>query len=224
MDAILESQTSCTIYVIGPLKLQNALMASFLTRSTGAQALSIEDLHDISLSASGHNGENQHLTLLLWDCLERDLQSCLLALESSTALTSSKAILGLFNLPPASGIEEGTVPWGVRGFFYQEDSLDQIVKGVLAMCNGELWISRKIMSDCILNDQNHNHRPKMKTSLLTNREVEILTVIAAGETNETIADRLCISPHTVKTHIYNIFKKINVPNRLQAALWATKNL
>ena len=49
-------------------------------------------------------------------------------------------------------------------------------------------------------------------------------MVAVGVKNEEIADRLCISPHTVKTHIYNIFKKIGVPNRLQAALWAAQNL
>ncbi len=61
-------------------------------------------------------------------------------------------------------------------------------------------------------------------SLLTSREMEILTLISVGAKNEEIADKLFISPNTVKTHIYNIFKKIGVPNRLQAALWAAKNL
>jgi DNA-binding CsgD family transcriptional regulator len=49
-------------------------------------------------------------------------------------------------------------------------------------------------------------------------------MIAVGATNDEIADKLFISPHTVKTHLYRIFKKINVPNRVQAALWAAKNL
>ena len=59
---------------------------------------------------------------------------------------------------------------------------------------------------------------------LTRRETEILALIAAGHTNEEMAEKLFISPHTVKTHVYNIFQKIAVPNRLQAALWAAKNL
>jgi DNA-binding CsgD family transcriptional regulator len=49
-------------------------------------------------------------------------------------------------------------------------------------------------------------------------------MISVGAKNEEIADKLFISPNTVKTHIYNIFKKIDVPNRLQAALWAAKHL
>ncbi|MFW6139166.1 MAG: response regulator transcription factor, partial [Spirochaetota bacterium] len=66
--------------------------------------------------------------------------------------------------------------------------------------------------------------PLYETYHLTSREIEILTLIAIGKRNEEIAEKLFISPHTVKTHLYNIFKKINVSDRLQAAFWAAHHL
>ena len=80
------------------------------------------------------------------------------------------------------------------------------------------------MTKSILENRDRDIVWRKDTSLLTRREIEILSMIAAGATNEQIANELFISRNTVRTHIYNIFKKINVPNRLQAALWAVKNL
>ncbi|MBC8247006.1 MAG: response regulator transcription factor [Deltaproteobacteria bacterium] len=97
-------------------------------------------------------------------------------------------------------------------------------KGIRVIFSGELWVSREILTKHILNSTGRNPQTKKTSSVLTDREQEILTLIAAGAKNDAIADKLCISPNTVRTHIYNIFKKINVPNRLQAALWAVQNL
>ena len=92
------------------------------------------------------------------------------------------------------------------------------------MFNGEIWLSRKIMTDYILKGGNYDFSSKGNESILTPREIEIVSMIATGAANSYIAEKLCISCNTVKTHLYHIFKKINVPNRLQAALWAAKNL
>ena len=80
------------------------------------------------------------------------------------------------------------------------------------------------MAKCLMSQRSNSDPSKKEVVFLTQRELEILSMVVSGATNEEIAARVCISPHTVKTHIYNIFKKINVPNRLQAALWAAKNL
>jgi DNA-binding CsgD family transcriptional regulator len=55
---------------------------------------------------------------------------------------------------------------------------------------------------------------------LTPREKEVLALIATGMTNAEIAEQLFISPHTVKNHVTNIYKKIKVEDRTQIALWA----
>jgi DNA-binding NarL/FixJ family response regulator len=58
---------------------------------------------------------------------------------------------------------------------------------------------------------------------LSIREVEVLLCLCTGASNQAIADKLCISPHTVKTHLYSIYQKLNVNSRLNACLWAYRN-
>ncbi len=58
---------------------------------------------------------------------------------------------------------------------------------------------------------------------LTDREIEVLRLIAKGSTNTEISDVLSISPHTVKSHVIHIFNKLTVNDRTQAAVWATRH-
>lgn len=60
--------------------------------------------------------------------------------------------------------------------------------------------------------------------LLTRREQEILIQLTGGESNNSIATKLHLSEHTVKNHMYNIFRKIGVKNRVQASNWAKMHL
>jgi LuxR family transcriptional regulator of csgAB operon len=80
------------------------------------------------------------------------------------------------------------------------------------------------MTRWLLQEARQQGRGKRKASNLTKREAEILAQVAVGDSNQEIADKLNISPHTVRTHIYNIFKKIKVSNRLQATFCAARNL
>ena len=130
----------------------------------------------------------------------------------------------LFNVLPDQGIEQECVLEGIEGFFYEQDPLDMFLKGVRAVFDGELWLSRDIMTKCIREGASREKATGTASAILTSRQIEILALVSVGATNDEIADRLHISPHTVKTHLYNIFRKIEVPNRLQAALWAAKHL
>jgi LuxR family transcriptional regulator of csgAB operon len=217
----MDSLTDKSIFIIGPMKLQNALMAFFLQQATGAKCLTGEYFSDIEFIDSENNSQQK---LVLLDCLGKDLESLLLELEGNGHRLSSQDLIGLFNIRPGLGIEKKILARGIRGFFYEQDSLEKFPKGIRTMYDGEIWLSRKIMTDYISNGGNYDFSPKGIESILTTRQIEIVAMIAAGATNAYIADKLCISPNTVKTHLYNIFKKINVPNRLQAALWVAKNM
>lgn len=112
----------------------------------------------------------------------------------------------------------------VNGLFYRESSQQQLCKGIQGVFDGEYWLPRHLMAQYM---ERNRHRPRRMTAyagLLTKREKQILRLTATGATNTEIADSLNVSMHTVKTHIYNLFKKIGVSNRIQAVNWAQENL
>ena len=85
----------------------------------------------------------------------------------------------------------------------------------------------KIEKKLIDLEQEHNalledNQNEVQTDL-TGREIEVLRLIAKGETNTEISDILSISPHTVKSHVIHIFNKLGVNDRTQAAVWATRH-
>jgi len=209
------------IYIVSPSRMQNELTASFLQQKIGARCLAVENLRDIPV-LDDESIEPARLVLL--DCLEKDPESLLLELEFFEKRVLSRNLVLLFNVSPSLRIEEKAVMRGVRGFFYTEDTLERFQKGIRAVLEGELWISREIMTRFILEDRRPRRFFKTTSSVLTRREIEILTMTASGATNTEIANELYISRHTVKSHLYNIYKKIEVSSRLQAALWAEENL
>jgi DNA-binding NarL/FixJ family response regulator len=99
-------------------------------------------------------------------------------------------------------------------------------KGVRAIFQGELWIPRKILAEYMKKNTSKSQVRKMKNNdaNLTSREREILLLLASGAKNADIAKKLYVSPHTVRTHLHNIYRKIDVPDRFQAILWAAENL
>jgi DNA-binding CsgD family transcriptional regulator len=213
--------TDKIIYIIGPQRLQNELIVSFLTRETGATCLASNDFRQIPVV---DDKKATQPILILLDCLEKELDTYLVEVAASDKKILSRHYVALYNIAPGLGVEKKALRKGIRGFFYKQDPPELLLKGVGAMFNEELWVSREIMTKTILENRDKDIITRKDQTTLTPREIEILSFIAAGAKNEHIADELFISPNTVKTHIYNIFKKINVPNRLQAALWAAKNL
>ena len=90
------------------------------------------------------------------------------------------------------------------------------------MIQGESYIQPSLIP--ILNSKMiERDVEKEKLNLLTKREVDVLKLMAVGSYNKEIGEKLNISERTVKNHISSIFKKIEVSDRTQAAIFAIKN-
>ncbi len=210
------------IYILGPRQLQNDLIARYLEKTAGLGCYCLSSRDEVSVE---HLKAPDPSRLILWDCCDRALSECLPDLESERGGLFRAWHAILFNLQPGSTLEEPAMKLGVKGFLYREDPIEVFPRAIEAVLNGELWVSREVLTQSFLRTRDGSGTlPPLKTNPLTPRESEILVLVSAGAKNEQIAEELHISPNTVKTHIYNIFKKISVPNRLQAALWAVKNL
>lgn len=111
---------------------------------------------------------------------------------------------------------------GVDGYILKDSELAELKRAISAVIDGENYIQPSLIP--ALNNQLVNRDiEKDKINLLTNRELEVLAQVANGMFNKEIATNLNISERTVKNHISNIFKKIDVSDRTQAAVFAIKN-
>jgi DNA-binding NarL/FixJ family response regulator len=208
------------IYIIGPNMLQNELLQSYMEKALSVRCLligSIENLSDLM-------DEDGWLNVVMVDCRNGKHIDPWAEYRLNETQYREKAYLVFFNANQDGMIERHAIERGVKGIFYHQESYKILPKGIRAIVSGELWYPRKTICQAFLSAQKRHKIQHDKIDCLTSREKEILIKIASGSGNREIADMLCISHHTVKTHIYNIYKKIDVKNRLQASHWAAKCL
>jgi DNA-binding NarL/FixJ family response regulator len=111
----------------------------------------------------------------------------------------------------------GLVRAGVAGYMLKHDSPEMLVRAVRTVAQGEDWLSPRVADILMKSMRTFEERPREK---LTSREVEILSLMAAGYRNEEIATRLVITYQTVKNHVRNIFNKLHIETRVEAVLYA----
>lgn len=113
--------------------------------------------------------------------------------------------------------------YGVDGYVLKDSESNILKKAIKSVFKGERYIQENMLP--ALKDYTSNENTKTTSHLknLTNRELEVLILIAEGLFNKEIAYKLQISEKTVKNHVSNIFKKIKVSDRTQAAVYAIKN-
>jgi DNA-binding NarL/FixJ family response regulator len=114
---------------------------------------------------------------------------------------------------------------GASGYMLKDASVEELVAGIRAAAAGDSSISPKIASKLLvwLREGHADQRPPEAVQAdLSDREIEVLRLLASGKGNAEIAQELFISPKTVKNHIASILVKLQIENRIQAAVYAVR--
>ena len=114
---------------------------------------------------------------------------------------------------------------GACGYLLKDSSLPELMAGIRAAASGESLISPVIAAKVLqqLRAASPSAREETDASVLSDREMQVLRQIAIGKDNAQIAADLHISPKTVKNHISNILMKLQIENRIQAAVFAVRS-
>ena len=131
----------------------------------------------------------------------------------------------LFNVPNRLSTEELLALGDLKAIFYTDESPDGIAHGLNQVVDGINWLPRKVASQLL-----HYYRGVVDSHStpvsvdLTIREIQVLRCLQDGASNAQIAEGMFISEYTVKSHLYQIYRKLAVKNRIQAIAWADQNL
>lgn len=106
---------------------------------------------------------------------------------------------------------------GARGFVSKDSGIDELLSALASVMNGDIAVSSDVRT--VLGDRGE---ASPTGPLLTEREEEVLTLLAQGSSTPEIAARLFISQKTVKNHLAAIYDKLDVPDRTQAVVRAAR--
>lgn len=114
---------------------------------------------------------------------------------------------------------------GAQGYVLKDAEPSVLIDAVRNVASGETYIQSNMTTELVkeFNRVTQKEKEREFETNLTAREVEVLNLIADGLLNKEIAKKLYISEKTVKNHVSSIFKKLNVCDRTQAAIYAFKN-
>ena len=115
---------------------------------------------------------------------------------------------------------------GASGYLLKEISIDEVAEAVRSVWQGQSRLSpsmaAKLLAEFAAMSRRADERQQLPAPRLTDREMEVLKLVAQGLNNRDIAKRLLISENTVKNHIRNILEKLHLHSRMAAVVYAVK--
>lgn len=112
---------------------------------------------------------------------------------------------------------------GASSYLLKDVSPDELIEAIRAVFRGEARLHPDIARKLMEQVAQHSIRQEVSREDLTDREIEVIQLVAQGCSNQGIARKLVISEKTVKTHVSNILSKLNLEDRTQLAIYAIRN-
>ena len=213
-------QADQLVLLLGENSLQDSLLVGTIRRQarTRCQLATLDNWRAL-LTGCDHYLSSP-LLLVDVNCLEsRQLDDLLLDLGQY----SRSVQLALLNVK-YNDWPEDRVRWSpVNGLFYQNSSRRLLIRGIKTLLSGEYWLPRRLMQQLLDDIRQPLQSAAIMGIHLTPREHQLLLLMVRGGSNQTIAEGLHLSPHTVKTHVYNLYRKLGVRNRVEAVNWARRH-
>ncbi|MGD8172064.1 LuxR C-terminal-related transcriptional regulator [Vibrio sp. TRT 21S02] len=209
------------ILFISSLNNQTKAISDVLTSILSLPVETLEPTQFIKTPV--HN--KRKLLIVDYSALKKDEKSTL-----TEHVEKLNLVTVIVNSPEKLSFSE-IIQWkGIKGVFGKNCDIAQLKNGLMAILSGDNWLPRNVVNK-LLDHYEANLKPKqlkksnvVSPSSLTKRERQVLKALSESESNSQLADSLFISEHTVKTHLNNIFKKINVSNKLEALDWSKQHL
>ena len=113
---------------------------------------------------------------------------------------------------------------GASGYLLKDSSIDEVAQAVRVVADGQSLISPSMAIKLLdeFKQMSRSDRQQVPTPRLTERELEVLKLVAQGLNNREIAKRLFISENTVKNHVRNILEKLQLHSRMEAVMYAVR--
>jgi two-component system, NarL family, response regulator LiaR len=116
----------------------------------------------------------------------------------------------------------GAMRAGAGGYVLKDADPDDVVKAIRSAAAGEVHLDPRVARRLMEELNPHKQKASTPQEALSEREVEVLKLVAKGYSNQMVAEQLIISPKTAKTHVSNILSKLGLASRTQAAVYALK--
>lgn len=192
----------------------------------GIQSL-LEDVEDIEVVGAAADG---CIGVTLAEQLQPDIVlmdlvlPCMDGVEATRVLTTRYPKMRVLVL--TSFITEDKVfpaiKAGASGYLLKDTGARELIESIRQVHRGEPSLGAKIAA-MVLAEINHpSGQKRLSPDPLTEREVEVLRLVARGLSNKEIAERLAISPETARTHVNRVLNKLHVASRVHATLFALR--